>query len=293
MNKKGIKFVEWWNQIRNKYRFQVVEEETYKVKFVFILSRLNVFGLISSLFVSFFVFIYCLIAFTPLKQYIPGFAGVETSKDVVKLKKRTDDLKEEMDQRQKYLDNLLIITKGGKGLPTNKGDKNMAVNNDSIDISSNSKNIMRLREEVENRDKYTVVESNEVVSGKKAVEYNYFFKPLSGLISKRYKPSEKHFGIDIVAAEGLPVKSALDGTVVFSGFVISYGYTMIIQHENELITVYKHNKEMLKSVGSIVRSGDVIASVGNTGEETSGPHLHFEIWLKGKPVNPLDYINFD
>ncbi len=159
-----------------------------------------------------------------------------------------------MDQRQKYLDNLLIITKGGKGLPTNKGDKNRAVNNDSIDISSNSKNIMRLREEVENRDKYTVVESNEVVSGKKAVEYNYFFKPLSGLISKRYKPNEKHFGIDIVAVEGSPVKSALDGTVIFSGFVISYGYTVIIQHENEFISVYKHNKEILKSVGSIVKS---------------------------------------
>lgn len=293
MNKRNIKFYEWWNQIRNKYRFQVVEEETYKVKFVFILTKLNVFGLISSLFLCFFIFIFCLIAYTPIKQYVPGFAGVETSKEVVKLKKKTEDLKDDVDQKQKYIDNLLSIAKGGKGLPNKKGDKNKVLRSDSIDISSNTKNVMKLREQVDNRDKYTVTESSDIVKGNNEIELSYFFKPLSGLISNRYNSLGRHFGVDIVATEGSFVKAAQEGTIVFSGFVISTGYTVIIQHENDLTTVYKHNKEILKGVGSVVKAGDVIALVGNTGEETSGPHLHFEIWLKGKPVNPLEYINFD
>lgn len=291
MKKNNVKLVDWWSQIRNKYRFQVVEEETYKVKFVFLLSRLNVFVLVSTVFVSFFLFIFCLIAYTPIKQYVPGFAGLEESKEVIKLKIKTEKLSDEMSQKQMYLDNLLSIVNGGTGLPTKKGKQGEVISKDSIDIELNSKNITKLREEVENRDKYNVV---EIIKPKQSeIEGEFFFKPCNGVLSSRFNPSEGHFGVDIAAPMNVTVKAVLDGVVVFSGFAISTGYSIILQHDNQMLSVYKHNSESLVKVGKQVKAGDVIALVGNSGEETSGPHLHFEIWLNGKSINPQDYINFD
>jgi murein DD-endopeptidase MepM/ murein hydrolase activator NlpD len=120
----------------------------------------------------------------------------------------------------------------------------------------------------------------------------YFFPPISGLISNHFDSQSKHFGIDILSKENEPIKSVSDGSVIYSGWSYDTGYMLVVQHDEDLISVYKHNASLLKKVGENVKSGEVVAIIGNSGELTTGPHLHFELWFKGRPLNPLDYIVF-
>jgi murein DD-endopeptidase MepM/ murein hydrolase activator NlpD len=122
---------------------------------------------------------------------------------------------------------------------------------------------------------------------------SYFFPPIKGVVTSIFDPIKDHFGIDIVAKENEAVKSIADGTVIFSGWTLGTGYVIGIQHANELISIYKHNSVILKSVGDVIKGGEIVSIIGNTGELTTGPHLHFEIWYKGSPLNPQDFISFD
>lgn len=119
-----------------------------------------------------------------------------------------------------------------------------------------------------------------------------FFSPLKGMVSSKYNPVEQHFGVDITAPANEPVKAALNGTVLFSGWTSETGYVIGIQHDNNLVSMYKHNSALLKKTGTLVQAGEVIAIVGNSGELSSGPHLHFELWHNGNPVNPQEYMVF-
>jgi murein DD-endopeptidase MepM/ murein hydrolase activator NlpD len=115
---------------------------------------------------------------------------------------------------------------------------------------------------------------------------------VNGIVTNSFKGSENHFGTDIVAGPNEVVKATLDGTIILSTWTIETGNVVQIQHDNDLISVYKHNAEILKNMGKRVKAGEPIAIIGNSGELTTGPHLHFELWYKGKPVNPEEYITF-
>ncbi len=155
---------------------------------------------------------------------------------------------------------------------------------------------VKLREEFEN----TSIEENfsknigkEIATVKKSsLSDIYFFPPISGLVSNHFDARTKHYGIDILAKENEAIKSVSDGSVIYSGWSYDTGYMLVVQHDEDLISVYKHNASLLKKVGEIVKSGEVVAIIGNSGELTTGPHLHFELWYKGHPLNPLDYIVF-
>lgn len=155
---------------------------------------------------------------------------------------------------------------------------------------------VKLREEFEN----TSIEENfnknigkEIATVKKSsLSDIYFFPPISGLVSNHFDARTKHYGIDILAKENEPIKSVSDGSVIYSGWSYDTGYMLVVQHDEDLISVYKHNASLLKKVGEVVKSGEVVAIIGNSGELTTGPHLHFELWYKGHPLNPLDYIVF-
>ncbi|MDC1162562.1 M23 family metallopeptidase, partial [Tenacibaculum sp.] len=142
------------------------------------------------------------------------------------------------------------------------------------------------REKVESRDRYPLL---EVAKNKAKL---VFFVPVTGAVTQEFNAKEKHYAIDIVAKTGTPVKAIADGTVILSGWTAETGYILTIQHLNRYISVYKHNGTLLKEQGDFVKSGEVIASVGSTGELTTGPHLHFELWSNGYPVNPANYIDF-
>ncbi|RZS95027.1 M23 family metallopeptidase [Cecembia calidifontis] len=121
----------------------------------------------------------------------------------------------------------------------------------------------------------------------------YFFPPLKGVVTSIFDPTKDHFGIDVVAKENEPVKSIADGTVIFTSWTLGTGYVVAVQHTNELISIYKHNSVILKNIGDVVKGGEIISIIGNTGELTTGPHLHFEMWYKGSPLNPQDFISFN
>ncbi len=277
-------------KLLHKYRLVILNENTFEEKISFKLNRLNVF-VTGTLFIIVLIGLTTLIiAFTPLREYIPGYSSTRLKRQATELTYRTDSLVTVLNYTNRYLDNVRLVLRGDI--------KNNEVNRDSlfekykldpstVDLTPIREDLL-LREEVELEDKYNLFERNIENVG------SLLFSPINGTLSQGYDPENKHYAVDVVAPKDTPVKSIADGTVLFSEWTSETGYVIIIEHQdNNLTSVYKHNGSLSKSQGDLVKAGEVIASIGNTGELTTGPHLHFELWKKGKPVNPLNYIDFN
>ena len=289
MAKKGKKRKEFRRKLLHKYRLVILNESTFEEKISFKLSRLNVFVTGSLFIIALIGFTTLLIAFTPLREYIPGYSSTKLKKQATELTYKTDSLVTVLDYTNRYLDNVRLVLKGdieNNGINRDSLMEQFKIDPSSVDLTPIREDSM-LRAEVALEDKYNLFESS-TQSGSIVL-----FSPVSGTISEPYDAEKKHYAIDLVAPRDMPVKSVAHGTVVFSEWTAETGYVIIVKHENDLISVYKHNGSLTKSQGDIVRAGEVIASVGNTGEFTTGPHLHFELWSKGSPVDPEDYIDFN
>jgi murein DD-endopeptidase MepM/ murein hydrolase activator NlpD len=140
-------------------------------------------------------------------------------------------------------------------------------------------------------DQYNLITTG-IKGSSSSISNYFFFTPVQGIISNGYNPTGRHYGIDIVSKKNEAIKSILDGTVIFSAWTLQTGYVIAIQHQSDIISIYKHNSVLLKREGDFVKAGDPIAIIGETGELSTGPHLHFELWYNGKPVNPREYITF-
>lgn len=275
-------------KLLHKYRLVILNESTFEEKISFKLSRLNVF-VTGTLFIIVLIGLTTLIiAFTPLREYIPGYSSTRLKRQATELTYKTDSLVTVLNYTNRYLDNVRLVLRGDV--------ENNEVNRDSlfekykldpstVDLTPIREDLL-LREEVDLEDKYNLFERNIENVG------TLLFAPLSGTVSQNFDPNNKHYAVDVVAPKDTPVKSIADGTVLFSEWTAETGYVIIVKHQDDLTSVYKHNGSLSKSQGDLVRAGEVIASIGNTGELTTGPHLHFELWKKGKPVNPLNYIDF-
>lgn len=289
MAKKEKKRKELKRKLLHKYRLVILNESTFEEKISFKLSRLNVF-VTGSLFIILLIgFTTLLIAFTPLREYIPGYSSTKLKRQATELTYKTDSLVTVLDYTNRYLDNVRLVLKGD--IEKNGVDRDSLMAQFKIDPSSIDLTPIRedslLRAQVELEDKYNLFERNSQTGS------IVLFAPLSGTISEHYDAEKKHYAVDLVAPRDMPVKAVAHGTVIFSEWTADTGYVIIVEHENDLLSVYKHNGSLSKSQGDIVRAGEVIASVGNTGELTTGPHLHFELWSQGSPVNPEDYIDFN
>lgn len=274
-------------KLTDKYRLVVLNEDTFEERFSLKLSRLNVFvlgGLLSFLLILVTTFI---ITFTPIKEFIPGYSSTDLKIKATKLAFQTDSLKRKLDVMHDYTRALQPILMG-------KIEPDII---DSIEIEagktiiidsllSASKEDSIFREKIESQDRFPI--QNNAATNVKIV----FFAPLTGSISQNFDAKSKHLAVDIVAKSGTPVKATADGTVIFSGWNTETGYVIILKHAYDYISVYKHNGTLLKEQGDFVKSGEVIASVGSTGELTTGPHLHFELWSGGYAVNPTNLIDF-
>jgi murein DD-endopeptidase MepM/ murein hydrolase activator NlpD len=274
-------------KLTDKYRLVVLNEDTFEERFSLKLSRLNVFvlgGVLSFLLILVTTFI---ITFTPIKEFIPGYSSTALKIKATKLAFQTDSLKRKLDVMHDF-------TKALKPILTGEIEPNII---DSVEIESNKTVIIDsllnatkedsiFREKIESQDRFPI--QNNAKTNVKIV----FFAPLSGTISENFDANSKHLAVDIVAKSGTPVKAAADGTVIFSGWNTETGYVIILKHAHDYISVYKHNGTLLKEQGDFVKSGEVIASVGSTGELTTGPHLHFELWSGGYAVNPTNFIDF-
>ncbi|MFI5219667.1 MAG: M23 family metallopeptidase [Bacteroidia bacterium] len=280
-----------YRKLRNKYRLVIMNDETLEERTSFRLSPLNVFVFTGCLIMSLMILTIYLIAFTPLREYIPGYTDTGMRRKLVALTLQTDSLQTRMASYEIYFQNLRNVINGKTGKDeTLKGGK-PETRYDTISQLSKSKEDSLLRLEMESQNDFNLREGISAPASSSLSSF-YFFTPLKGTITSEFESKKKHFGVDIVSAPNEAIKSTLDGTVIVSDWTTETGYVIGIQHRNNLFSFYKHNSALLKKAGDFVKAGDAIAIIGNTGEYTTGPHLHFELWYNGTAVNPVDYISF-
>ena len=277
--------------LRNKFRLVVMNDETLEERFALRLSPMNVIVVSGTIMLALIFITLYLIAFTPLREYIPGYTDVNMRRNIVMLTLKADSMERQMQAANMFLDNYRNVLRDSVTVaPTDTGSIKTALF-DSIHHLHRSEDDSLLRLLVENQDQFNL-SSTDAKSFSSGIGSYYFFTPVKGTIITPFSTVKKHFGVDIVAAPDEVIKCAMDGTVILANWTSETGYVMGVQHSNNLLTLYKHNSALLKNVGDYVKAGEAIAIIGNTGEYTSGPHLHFELWYNSSPVNPVDYISF-
>jgi len=284
----------WKDRLKNKYRLVFMNDETLEERFTFRLSRLNVFIALGTLTILLIFLTSILIAFTPLREYIPGYSSVGLQKKLYELTLKTDSIEKALVRKNLYLQNLRDVI-NGKDLSENRPVVKDTVHKYGDIRLKRSADDSLLRMDVETRAKYNLykAESGDMaVSGKGSIGGMLFFIPLKGVITNGFDPAKRHYGLDIVAKQNEAIKSVLDGTVIFANWTLETGYVVAIQHSQNIVSIYKHNSAILTRAGDFVNAGEPVAIIGKTGEYATGPHLHFELWHEGKPVNPKDYISF-
>jgi murein DD-endopeptidase MepM/ murein hydrolase activator NlpD len=274
-------------KLLHKYRLVVLNEDTFEERYAIKLNRLNVFVLVALSSILLVGFTAILIAYTPLREYIPGYSSTSLKKKATELTYKADSLQQQLLYNDRYYASIKKVLTGDVS--------SLEFNRDSIIEATKAKDIKAvfpnkedslLRVKADKEDKYNLFDSETNSS-------NFvLFPPVNGTISEGYNLEEKHFAVDVVIPETTPVKSTADGIVIFAEWTMSTGYVIIVEHSNELISIYKHNGSITKAQGDLVKAGEVIALSGNTGELSTGPHLHFELWSKGYPIDPTNFIDF-
>ena len=280
-------------KLRYKYRLAIFNEQTYEEVFGMRLSRLNVFTLGGALLIILIVSVIFLIAFTDLREYIPGYPDGQQRRLIKQNYMRVDSLIAEIDRRDRFFHDIRAVMAGDIPGETDKESKDSVHRIKSSDISfEKSEEDSLFRQQVERDEKFNlaVFDGN---SRKFELEHSFLFSPIKGIVVNQFGDSHGHYGVDVVAKPGARVSAVLDGTVIFAGWTVETGYVIQVQHSNNLISLYKHNERLLKSMGDFVQAGEAIAHVGNSGELTTGPHLHFELWYNGVPLNAELYISFE
>jgi murein DD-endopeptidase MepM/ murein hydrolase activator NlpD len=276
------------NKLKNQYRLTIFNDSTFQSVFSIKLTRLKVFAAVaiaSSVIVMLVTF---LIAATPLREYIPGYPDAEQRQMMVNNVIKIDSLEVELDKRDAFFESIKAVVSGNVPVDTISG-------NDSarqlLNVKFNNYNHDSIFE-----DELLAEQTNVSIRGnntnRKELSQMHFFVPLKGIVTNQFNSASQHFGVDLVSEPNARICSVLDGSVIFSGWTLETGYVIYIQHDADLISVYKHNAELLKTTGDRVKAGEPVAIIGNSGEFTSGPHLHLELWHRGNPVDPQQYIDF-
>lgn len=287
MEKKKQNFKE---RLKNRYKLTIYNETTLHENLSFKLTKMNVFTYSGLFFILIIALVVVLFIVTPLNQFLPRYSDTKIRLKVIENTLKIDSLEKEIVIRDKYFQNIKNIMEG-----KNLDDYDEAIDTnithyDNIDFSK-SKHDSILRKLIEEEEMLSLSVVDDY-SEKSDLEHVTFFIPVKGLISNKFNAEEGHYGIDLVGAPDEPVLATLSGTVILATWSLETGYVIQIQHDNNLISIYKHNSVLLKSSGDHVNAGESIAIIGNSGELSTGPHLHFELWHNGVPLNPEDYIVF-
>ncbi len=277
------------HSLRKAYRLVILNEETFGEKFSLRLSPLGIIIAVTAVTIVMTTLVISLVAFTSLREYIPGYGNVYDRKELLKLTLRADSIENSMEAKEAYILNLINVfnekieeTPGKPKKDTLKNYKNL--NNQP------SKTDIEFRKEVEEgkAGSVNIASTNKL----KALNEIVFYSPVKGIVTTSYNILENHFGIDVVTKADETIKSPLDGTVVYTGFSAEDGYIIHVQHSNNIMSVFKHNSRLHKKTGERVKTGEVISTVGNTGTNSKGQHMHFELWYNGSPVNPQEFVSF-
>jgi len=269
-----------------KYRLVILNEDTLEERVSFKLNRLNVYVIGGVFAIALITLTTLLIAFSPLKEYIPGYSSSKLKKTATKLVQDVDSLGNNLAINEIYINNIKNVLKGNiKIEDLNKSSIIRKKNLQNIDLNA-TKLETEFRENINEKERFSLFDKatkkTEIV----------FFAPVKGKITNTYSQKDKHFAIDIALTKGTPIKAVANGTVIFADYTAETGYVIVIQHPQAYMSIYKHNSILFKEQGDLVESGEVIANSGSTGSFTSGPHLHFELWSDGYPINPLNFIDF-
>ena len=285
-NKEKRKYIE---KLKSKYRLNILNDQTFEEVWAMRLSRLNVIAFFGGAAILIVVLVIALIAFTPIREFIPGYPDGNTRRNIVINALKADSLERELKLWKDYYNNINNIIRGGEPLSViSKPDS--TVKYKEIRFTRSVEDSL-LRMQIEENEMYNL----SVFDGRKTksnIRNMLFFVPIKGVITSTFSLQLNHFGVDIVAAPNEPVVAVADGTVTLSTWTLETGYVIQIQHDDNLISVYKHNSQQVKRQGTRVKAGETIAIIGNSGELTTGPHLHFELWYNGNPIDPQKYIVF-
>jgi murein DD-endopeptidase MepM/ murein hydrolase activator NlpD len=275
-------------KLKSRFRLTVLNENTFEEKLSYSLTPLNLIIMFGGMLIVFGTLIYLLVAFTPLKNYvIPDYAATEFREEARIARLTADSLLEVSRKNEKYFNDLRIVLAGGSlsnasdSIPLETQDASLNYAVSDVDEA--------MRQKLSEQDRFSIEAIDNEKERRKGV---ILFKPVNGTILSPFDPKAGHYGIDLVAPKDDPVKAVLDGTVIAASFTADDGNIVSIQHNNNIISVYKHNAVLLRKVGDRVKAGESIAFIGDSGENSEGPHLHFELWENGAPVNPALFMSF-
>jgi len=264
-------------KLKDTYRILVIDVEDLKQvgQYQFTMARLYTY--IGTFLILFTLLIVSLIVFTPLKRLMPGYGDIEENRKFVLLRNKLTELEAEFEEQITYTQGLQNMLSGQ--------------NVEDLNLPDNPSEIAKPNEQPT---KTQMFQDSDVKESKftQPLNHQYFVAPVTGTVSAAYNRSENHLGVDILAPKGTAIKSITSGVVISSDFNIETGNTIAIQHPNNLLSIYRHNSALLKNAGDKVSAGEAIAIIGNSGELTDGPHLHFELWYNGNVINPENFINF-
>lgn len=287
MNRKELR-KKIFQMLKDHYRLIIYNDSTIQTVWSIKLTPIKVLTLGSLGAILLILFTTVIIAYTPLRENIPGYPSAKDRQQIIRNYILVDSLGNEIKNRDNYVDKIRTLFQGeipAEELPvTESGLKTYDVKFKSYNADSMFQD--KLLEEKMNLSISTNPKRLPSIAN------IHFFTPLRGLVTNKFNPKTEHLAVDVVGNLNARISSILDGTVIFSGWTMDTGYSIYIQHESNIISAYKHNAELLKEVGDKVKAGDVIALMGNSGELTTGPHLHFELWYNGTALDPETYIDF-
>ena len=289
MSEKRLKRKLIKKKLFTKNRLVILNEDSFEEIFSLKLTLMNVFVVATIGAVLIITTTTFIIAFTPLREYIPGYASDELKRNATLLALKSDSLTNAVKKNEAYIASIKKILTGDVDFAQRNKDSIYATKTENGDVEEvqTSEADKKLRQEVAQEDKYNLFEKAQ---SKVSV---VLFPPAKGSITEKFSSNKKHFAVDVALAKNTPIKATLNGTVIFADWTPSTGNVIIIRHNNGFISVYKHAASLTKSQGDVVRTGEAIALAGSTGQESTGVHLHFELWKDGYAIDPTQFIEFE
>ena len=286
--KKKQKTNSFLQNLYRQYKVVISNNKTFEERLSFKTTKAGVFFVTVIYTAALIALTIVLIFFTQLKEYVPGYSSLELLKSSTELSFKTDSIESVIALNNQYYNSIKKVLSGE--LDTIAFNRDSILNEINIDLLTSelspSSEDSILRKHIEEEDRFNLTKNQLLIENKN------LFQPVLGEITQKFNYKEEHFAIDIAVDTGTPIKSVSDGRVVLSEWTMETGYVIIIDHGDMLLSVYKHNSSLLKSQNELVVAGEAIALSGNQGTLTTGPHLHFELWKNGAPIDPEEFFNF-
>lgn len=277
-----------FQMLKDHYRLIIYNDSTIQTVWSIKLTPIKVLTLGSLGAILLILFTTMIIAYTPLRENIPGYPSTKVRQQIIQNYVLVDSLENEIKSRDAYFNRIRTLFQGETPAEESAGEDTVLKVTQARFSKFNADSIFKDKLSAEKSNLSIQKDSKRLPS----IANIHFFTPLHGLITNRFNPKTDHLAVDVVGQQNARISSVLNGTVIFSGWTMDTGNSIYIQHESNIISAYKHNAELLKAVGDKVKAGDVIAIMGNSGELTTGPHLHFELWHNGTALDPETYIDF-